>query len=63
MIIVPLYLLISFLALPEIAKIEATAKWIFWQTIQAVKYLHYNNIVHRDIKLDNIIISSESIFI
>ena len=46
----------------EIQKIEISAKWIFSQVLDAVGYLHSHNIVHRDIKLDNIILSSRSNF-
>ena len=35
---------------------EKTAKYIFKQLLQALKYIHNKNIVHRDIKLDNILI-------
>lgn len=35
---------------------EITAKFIFKQIIEALQYIHTQNIVHRDIKLDNILI-------
>ena len=35
---------------------EKTAKFIFKQLLQSIKYIHSKNIVHRDIKLDNILI-------
>ena len=35
---------------------EKTAKFLFWQIIQGIKYLHSMGVVHRDIKLENILI-------
>ena len=35
---------------------EVTSKFIFRQIIEALQYIHSQNIVHRDIKLDNILI-------
>ena len=35
---------------------ELTSKFIFGQLIEALQYIHSQNIVHRDIKLDNILI-------
>ena len=35
---------------------EKIAKFIFKQLLQSIKYIHNKNIVHRDIKLDNILI-------
>lgn len=35
---------------------ENIAKFIFRQIIEGIQYIHSNNIVHRDIKLDNILI-------
>jgi 5'-AMP-activated protein kinase catalytic alpha subunit len=35
---------------------ENTARFIFRQIIESIQYIHSQNIVHRDIKLDNILI-------
>ena len=35
---------------------EITSKFIFRQIIEALQYIHNQGIVHRDIKLDNILI-------
>ena len=35
---------------------EKTAKFLFWQIIQGIKYMHSRGVVHRDIKLENILI-------
>ena len=35
---------------------EQTAKMLFWQIIQGIQYMHSVGVVHRDIKLENILI-------
>ena len=35
---------------------EKTAKFLFRQIILGIKYIHEQNIVHRDIKLENLLI-------
>ena len=39
---------------------ETLAKKFFWQAATAVNYLHYFGIVHRDIKLDNFLLTVDS---
>jgi serine/threonine protein kinase len=38
---------------------EDVAKHIFKQIMEGLKYCHSKNILHRDIKLDNILLTSE----
>ena len=38
---------------------ETQAKWIFKQIMQGIHYMHMENIVHRDIKLDNILLDGK----
>ena len=35
---------------------EPEAAWIFFQIISAVSYMHKINVVHSDLKLDNILV-------
>ena len=39
---------------------ESVSKYIFKQIILALKYIHSHNIIHRDIKLDNILIDLDN---
>jgi len=41
--------------------IENTAKYLFKQIILAIGYIHSKNVIHRDIKLENILIDNEGI--
>ena len=38
---------------------EDNAKFIFRQIIQGIQYVHTKGVLHRDIKLDNILLTSE----
>jgi len=38
---------------------EDQAKYIFKQLIEGIRYVNYKGILHRDIKLDNILLTSE----
>ncbi|XP_075070749.1 serine/threonine-protein kinase Chk2 isoform X2 [Mixophyes fleayi] len=37
---------------------ESTAKLYFYQILLAVQYLHENGVIHRDLKLENVLLSS-----
>lgn len=41
---------------PEVSSNNIKAKFIFRQLVDAVRYCHYKNVVHRDIKLENVLI-------
>lgn len=40
---------------------EITAKYIFKQVVEGLEYLHQHNVIHRDIKLDNILVHANGI--
>ncbi|XP_068094835.1 serine/threonine-protein kinase Chk2 isoform X2 [Hyperolius riggenbachi] len=39
---------------------ESTAKLYFYQILLAVEYLHENGVIHRDLKLENVLLSSSN---
>jgi serine/threonine protein kinase len=43
----------------EIALSEDQARNIFRHLLSAVSYLHWNRVIHKDIKLENILLQSE----
>ena len=36
-------------------------KSIIWQTLQALKYFHTNNCLHRDVKPENLLMSKDGV--
>lgn len=38
---------------------EEVGRYFFKQILKAVEYLHDNNIIHRDIKLENILVDED----
>ncbi|CAH0690353.1 unnamed protein product [Spodoptera exigua] len=40
---------------------ELLSKQIIWQTLQGVAYCHRHNCIHRDVKPENILLTSEGV--
>ena len=38
---------------------EGLTRYIFWQMMRALDYAHFNRVVHRDIKLENIMLDKD----
>ena len=38
---------------------ESEAKYLFRQMVSAIQHLHYNKLVHRDLKCENVMLSSK----